>query len=79
MVLINIFLFLFLKMKCERLISIVTNVVERWNCMSKFLKREYERKGEKKNEKMESKLIHDNLSDFKKEIPDYPIEEDLEE
>lgn len=47
--------------------------------MSKFLKREYERKGEKKNIEMESKLIHDNLSDFKKEIPDHIDEDDLEE
>lgn len=47
--------------------------------MSKFLKRDYERKGEKKNEELESKLIQDNLSDLKEELVEFPGGEDFEE
>lgn len=47
--------------------------------MSKFLKRNNERKGEKKNEELESKLIQDNLSDLKEELVEFPGGEDFEE
>ncbi|OPY20594.1 MAG: hypothetical protein A4E24_01093 [Methanomethylovorans sp. PtaU1.Bin093] len=47
--------------------------------MSKFLKRNYERKGEKKNEELESKLIQDNLSELKEELVEFPGGEDFEE
>ncbi|MDY0386215.1 MAG: hypothetical protein RBT65_03620 [Methanolobus sp.] len=33
--------------------------------MSKFHKRNYERKGEKKNEELDAKLLQDNLNDLK--------------
>ncbi|MEZ5336539.1 MAG: hypothetical protein R2741_15630 [Methanolobus sp.] len=32
--------------------------------MSKFHKRDYERKGEKKNEELDAKLIQENLEDL---------------
>ncbi|WP_268921642.1 hypothetical protein [Methanolobus halotolerans] len=32
--------------------------------MSKFQKRGYERKGEKKNVELEEKLLHENLNDL---------------
>jgi hypothetical protein len=35
--------------------------------MSKFQKRGYERKGEKKNEELDEKLIQENLNDLVKE------------
>ncbi|MGD9778501.1 hypothetical protein [Methanomethylovorans sp.] len=47
--------------------------------MSKFLKRNNERKGEKKNEELESKLIQDNLSELKEELVEFPGGEDFEE
>ncbi|WP_370572069.1 hypothetical protein [Methanomethylovorans sp.] len=47
--------------------------------MSKFLKRNNERKGEKKNEELESKLIQDNLSGLKEEPVEFPGGEDFEE
>ncbi|MGB3908108.1 MAG: hypothetical protein WBL02_06710 [Methanomethylovorans sp.] len=47
--------------------------------MSKFLKRNYERKGDKKNKELESKLIQDNLSDLKEELVELPGGEDFEE
>jgi hypothetical protein len=46
--------------------------------MSKFLKRNNERKGEKKNEELESKLIQDNLSGLKEEPVEFPGGEDFE-
>lgn len=33
--------------------------------MSKFHKRDYERKGEKKHEELDAKLIQENLEDLK--------------
>ncbi len=47
--------------------------------MSKFQKRNNERKGEKKNEELESKLIQDNLSELKEELVEFPGGEDFEE
>ncbi|MBC7086227.1 MAG: hypothetical protein H5T43_07685 [Methanomethylovorans sp.] len=47
--------------------------------MSKFQKRNYERKGEKKYEELESKLIQDNLAELKEELVEFPGGEDFEE
>ncbi|WP_277985471.1 hypothetical protein [Methanolobus psychrotolerans] len=33
--------------------------------MSKFHKRDYERKGDKKNEELDAKLLQENLNDLK--------------